>query len=227
MPNDLFLSRTPRREGGWSLLAWIVGGVVMIAGAVALWSDGGLSALPPATPLAEEVQGLGVVASAQAAPFVPLAARSERFTIELGVLFTDADAERVERQLNEAGYQTVRFRQDPHGASAYTVVVEHARDRHEAETILSALREAGLVGTVKHGVGGFSVHAGTALARRSAELVARRLRANGYPVRVVAEPGTAATFVLRHGTFSTRQEAEQTGRALERLGLPNQVVQLR
>src|SRR5262249_119240 len=119
MPNDLFLTRTPRREGGWSLLAWIVGGVVMIAGAVALWSDAGLSALPPATPLAEEVQGLGVVASAQAAPFVPLAARSERFTIELGVLFTDADAERVERQLNEAGYQTVRFRQDPHGASAY------------------------------------------------------------------------------------------------------------
>ena len=83
------------------------------------------------------------------------------------------------------------------------------------------------MGTVQHGVGGFSVHAGTALARRSAELVARRLRANGYPVRVVAEPGTAATFVLRHGTFSTRQEAEQTGRALERLGLPNQVVQLR
>jgi cell division septation protein DedD len=209
------------------LLVWVAGGVVMIAGAVALWSDGGLSAPPPATPLAEEAQALSVVASAQAAPSVALAPRSERFTIELGMLFTDADAERVERQLNEAGYQTVRFRQDPHAAFAYTVVVEHARDRHEASTILSALREAGLVGTVHHGAAGFSVHADAALGRRSADLVARRLRASGYAVRVIAEPGTAATFALRHGTFSTRQEAEQTGRALERLGLPNQVVQLR
>jgi hypothetical protein len=199
----------------------------MITGAVALWSDGGLSAPPPAMPLAEEVQGLGVVASAQAAPSVSLAPRSERFTIELGMLFTDADAERVERQLNEAGYQTVRFRQDPHGASAYTVVVEHARDSRETDTILSALRDAGLVGTVHRGAGGFSVHADAALARRSAEVVARRLRAGGYGARVVAEPGTAATFVLRHGSYSTRRDAEQTSRALERLGLPNQVVQLR
>src|SRR5262245_37849949 len=163
MPNDLLVTRTPRPDGGWSFLAWVAGGLVMIAGAIALWSDGGLTAPPLATPLAEEVQGLSVVASAQAAPSVSLAPRFERFTIELGMLFTDADAERVERQLNEAGYQTVRFRQDPHGASAYTVVVEHARDRHEAEAIVSALREAGLVGTVQHGVGGFSVHAGTAL----------------------------------------------------------------
>jgi sporulation related protein len=227
MPNDLSVTRTPRRDGGWSWLVWVAGGVVMIAGAVALWSDGGLSAPPPATPLAEEVQALSVVASAQAAPFVSLAPRSERFTIELGMLFTDADAERVERQLNEAGYQTVRFRQDQRGAPVYTVVIERARDRHEANAILSALREAGLLGTVHHGVGGFSVHADAALARRSAELVVRRLRASGYTARVVAEPDTAATFVLRHGTFSTRQEAEQTGRALERLGLPNQVVQLR
>jgi hypothetical protein len=227
MPNDLLVTRTPRRVGGWSLLAWVAGGVVMIAGAVALWSDGGLSAPPPATPLAEEVRGLSVVVSAQAAPFVSRAQRSERFTIELGMLFTDADAERVERQLNEAGYQTVRFRQDPHAPPAYTVVIERARRRREADTILSALRAAGLGGTVHDGAGGFSVHVDPALARRSAELVARRLRASGYAARMVAGPGPGATFVLRHGTFSTRQEAEQTGRALERLGLPNQVVQLR
>src|SRR5262245_15872707 len=151
MPNELPITRRPRRDG-WSLLAWVSGGVVMIAGAAALWFDGGLSAPPPATPLAEEVRSLSVVASAQAAPSMSRAPRSERFTIELGMLFTDADAERVERRLNEAGYQTVRFRQDPHGASAYTVVVEHARDSHEANTILSVLREAGLVGTVHRGV---------------------------------------------------------------------------
>jgi cell division septation protein DedD len=59
---------------------------------------------------------------------------------------------------------------------------------------------------------------------RAAVQLAENLRAKGHQVRVAAQPGEAQTFMIRHGNFASREEADAKGAELERLGLPNHVV---
>ena len=60
----------------------------------------------------------------------------------VGPFVTTADAERVERQLTQAGYQTARFRQQ-NGAGLYAVLLERIPTSREAQSLVTALREAG------------------------------------------------------------------------------------
>jgi hypothetical protein len=60
-----------------------------------------------------------------------------------------------------------------------------------------------------------------------AVLLARRLRAGGHAVRVLVEPGGAEAFVVRHGNFVEREEAEARREELARAGLVARVVQAR
>jgi hypothetical protein len=57
--------------------------------------------------------------------------------------------------------------------------------------------------------------------------LAERVRALGHPVRVAAEPGEAIAYVIRHGQFPSREDAETRAEELGRLGLSSQVIQVR
>jgi len=63
---------------------------------------------------------------------------------------------------------------------------------------------------------------------RGAVELADRLRKAGYRVRVAAQPGERVAYVIRHGSFATRDEAEARHRELARLSVPSaQVVSVR
>jgi len=137
------------------------------------------------------------------------------------------EAERVERQLNEAGYQTARFRQQT-GAALYAVLIERIPSAPAAQAFVVALREQGfgdafVVGEREP----LSVQVGLPLPLRGAVQTAERLRASGHQVRVAAQPGEAVTFSIRHGNFTTSAEAAAKGQELIRLGLGNQVVRVK
>src|SRR5207244_191436 len=185
-----------------------------------------------------------VVAGAQApaerpAPVAPPAKREPaaqagggpaagaRFAVEFGPFMTAPEAERVERQLNEAGYQTVRFRQQT-GAALYAVLIEKIPGARDAQTLITALREQGFGGAFVVGEREpLSVQVGLPLPLRGAVQTAERLRASGHAVRIAVQPGEAVTFAIRHGNFATLQEAETKGQELIRLGLGNQVVRVK
>jgi cell division septation protein DedD len=59
---------------------------------------------------------------------------------------------------------------------------------------------------------------------RAAVELAESLRGKGHQVRVAAQPGEAQTFVIRHGNFASREEAEAKAADLQRVGLANHVV---
>jgi hypothetical protein len=61
---------------------------------------------------------------------------------------------------------------------------------------------------------------------RVAVQLGERLKSKGYAVRVTAQPDTVSHYMLRHGNFAAREEAEAKSRELQRNGLPNVVVQL-
>jgi uncharacterized protein involved in exopolysaccharide biosynthesis/Mrp family chromosome partitioning ATPase len=151
----------------------------------------------------------------------------ERFAVEFGPFVTAAEAERTERTLNQAGHQTVRFRQQSAG-TVYAVLIERLPSMQEAQTLVATLRQQGFPEPmVLAGGQTFRVRVGEPLGLRAAVQAAERLRAQGHQVRVAAQPGDAVTFVIRHGNFADRQRAEDTSVELERLGLPNHVVRVR
>lgn len=140
---------------------------------------------------------------------------------------TAGEAERVERQLNESGYQTVRFRQQTGGA-LYAVLIEKISSMRDAQALVAGLREQGFGSAFV--VGGrepLSVQVGLPLPLRGAVQMAERLRGGGHQVRLAVQPGEAVTFAIRHGNFATLQEAETKGQELLRLGLGNQVVRVK
>ena len=154
---------------------------------------------------------------------VPVA-QGPRFAVEFGPFLTPVDAERTERQVNKVGYQTVRFRQQT-GAGLYGVFVERLPGPREAQALVKTLGEQGFPEAMVLDTGEtLSVRVGDARLLRGAVQLGESLRAKGYRVRVAAQPGEAQTFVIRHGNFGSREEAEARGGELTRLGLPNYVV---
>jgi polysaccharide biosynthesis transport protein len=149
---------------------------------------------------------------------------STRFAVEFGPFPTANEAERVERQLSQAGHQTVRFRQQT-GAALYAVLIERVAD---SEALIDSLREQGFadVVVVRNGAG-TSVRVGEPMVLRGAVQLAEKLRARSHQVRIAAQPGEAITFVIRHGNFASRDEAEKRSGELNRLGLPSHVVRVR
>lgn len=182
----------------------------------------------PAEPPAPAVPPRAAVPSPAAkAADKPPAPAGARFALELGPFVTQGDVERVERRLAQAGYQTVRVRQET-GAAVYAVLVEKVPTARAAQALVQSLREEGFGGAVV--LGGnepLSVRVGAPLPLRGAVQTAERLRAAGHQVRVSAQPGEATMFVVRHGNFATSEDAEAKGRELTRLGLAHQVVKVK
>jgi polysaccharide biosynthesis transport protein len=157
----------------------------------------------------------------------PAAVPVTRFAVEFGPFVTAPEAERLERHLNQTGYQTVRFRQQM-GAEVFAVLIERLPSRREAEMVASALREQGFPDpVVLDGEPGPTVRIGEPLVLRGAVQLGERLRARGHHVRIAVQRGEAVTFIIRHGNFTSRQEAEGKSQELERLGLANHVVRVR
>ncbi|HEV8321704.1 MAG TPA: polysaccharide biosynthesis tyrosine autokinase, partial [Myxococcota bacterium] len=146
---------------------------------------------PPAAPR----QAVGSITtpapskSTSAAAATPKAAdTAPRFALEFGPFVTAADAERVERQLTQAGYPTVRFRQQTSGV-VYAVLVERIPTTRDAQALIASFREQKLGEGVMLGTEPITVRVGEPLPLRGAIELAERLRAAGHQVRVAAQPG--------------------------------------
>ncbi len=230
----------PRRGFLIVLLVLLIGAGVA---AVVAWREGWLASdLRPKALLRQKLEAPvrpmpAPVARPPAAPPLPASAppvaavappaAGARFAVEFGPFMTQEEVQLVERQLNRAGYQTMRVRQQT-GAAVYAVLIERIPTAREAQALVAALREQGFRDPIVLGDSEpLSVRVGAPLPLRGAVQLAERLRAAGHEVRVAAQSGEAATFTIRHGTFATSQEAKAKGQELMRLGLANRVVRVK
>jgi Mrp family chromosome partitioning ATPase/uncharacterized protein involved in exopolysaccharide biosynthesis/cell division protein FtsN len=149
-----------------------------------------------------------------------------RFALDLGPFLTTAEAEGVERQLIQAGLPTTRLRQQT-GAGLYGVLIERMPAGRDARTFAAALHAQGFADAAIVRQDPPAVRLGAPLPLRGAVELAERVRALGHPVRVAAEPGEAIAYVIRHGQFPSREDAETRAEELGRLGLSSQVIQVR
>jgi hypothetical protein len=182
----------------------------------------GVPPLPPApVPAADPPESTDPEPLA-AAPADPPA----RWALELGSFAIAEEAERAEAVLNRAGFSTVRFRQES-GSRLFTVTVT-AESTADALAAAERLKQAGLAGALAaEGPHGPMVRVAEGLPLRQAVKMAERVREAGHDPRVAVGPGRAGQITVRHGNFGSYREAEGVGRELARLGLPNEVVQIR
>ena len=162
-----------------------------------------------------------------ATPPAPATPPPVRYALALGTFPLSEDAERVEAKLNQAGFSTVRFRQQTL-ARLFAVQVSSLKDPEEGQATVERLQKEGhppsvlLVGRT-----GVTVRVGPPAPLRTAVQLAEKLRAAGYDARVATEPTRAGQVSLRHGNFASRAEAEAASREVARLGVPNEVIQVR
>jgi cell division septation protein DedD len=179
------------------------------------------SAAPPAKVTAAAATVTAIV------PPPPATKEGTRFAVVFGPFASAADAERVERALIRAGHQTVRTRQDP-GPTTFVVLIERVPTAHDARTIVNVLREQGIGEATIAATDPLVVRVGPPRPLRGAVELAERVRAAGYRVRVAAQPNDRVAYIIRHGSFATRDEAEVRSRELSRLSVPAaRVVQVR
>jgi cell division protein FtsN len=150
-----------------------------------------------------------------------------RYALALGTFAVADDAERVETKLNQAGFSTVRFRQQA-SAKLFSVHIGSLRDADEGQATAERLEREGYGPvTVLTGRTGPTVRVGEATPLRTAVQLAEKLRTAGLDARVVTEATHAGQVSLRHGNFASRGEAEAASREIARLGVPNEVIQIR
>jgi len=182
------------------------------------------AAAPPASPTREEPRE--AAAPAPAAPGPPTPA-PVRYALALGTFAVSEDAERVEAKLNQAGFSTVRFRQQV-PAKLFAVLIASLKDPEEGQATVERLQKDGYAQSVLLvGRAGVTVRVGTPTPLRTAVQLAEKLRGAGYDARVSTEPTRAGQVSLRHGNFASRAEADEASREVARLGVPNEVIQIR
>ena len=161
---------------------------------------------------------------AAAAPATPAPVR---YALALGTYSLSEDAERVEAKLNQAGFSTVRFRQQTL-AKLFAVQVSSLKDPEEGQATVERLQKEGHPPSVLLvGRADVTVRVGPPTPLRTAVQLAEKLRAAGYDARVATESTRAGQVSLRHGNFASRAEAEAVSREVSRLGVPNEVIQVR
>jgi uncharacterized protein involved in exopolysaccharide biosynthesis/Mrp family chromosome partitioning ATPase len=169
-----------------------------------------------------------VAPAAVAASATPAAKEPARFAVVFGPFGSATDAEKVERTLIRAGHAIVRTRRDP-GPTVYAVLIERVPTAHDARVLIDVLREQGIGDAVIASTDPLAVRVGELRPLRGAVELAERVRRAGHQVRVAAQQqNDGIAYVIRHGSFATRDEAEARSRELARLKVPAaQVVQVR
>jgi len=150
-----------------------------------------------------------------------------RFALLFGPFTSPAEAEKLERILIKAGHDTLRTRQGA-GPTVYAVLIDRVATPHDARTIISVLREQAIGEATIVSTQPVVVRVGELHPLRGAVALAERVRKAGYKVRVAAQSTDKAEYVIRHGSFASREEAEARSRDLARLSVPAaQVVPVR
>ena len=182
----------------------------------------------PPDPVASDTARASAQSEAiSAAPASSASPATMRYALALGTFPLADDAERIEARLNQAGFSTVRFRQQA-SAKLFSVLIPQVRDTDEAQAVVERLRQEGFAqAVVLAAKDGLAVRVAHSLPLRTAVQTAEHLRGAGHDARVAGEASRAGHISLRHGNFATRQEAEAASREIARLGVPNEVIQVR
>ncbi len=159
-------------------------------------------------------------------PSKPRAARlapRKRFSIQVGAMAYEANAQSLRKRLEKLGYPST-IRKGRASIIQHVVIVGTLGNRSEADALTERLALEGISVAVGESDGGYRVEAGRSMHLDEAIDLARDLQKKGLTTRIAQETVATTLYLVRVGEFMSRSEAGKTGQALRQKGFPVLVV---
>ena len=186
------------------------------------------SAEPPAKPSSPAKTSKEPVASAAKGETKALskaspAASAKGFSIQVGAMAQEANAEKLKQKLSAMGYQAV-VRKGAGFANNHVVTVGDPTDKREAEEMARRLNVDGFPSKLVSVAGKYTLEIGSFVVLDEALDLARELQKKNYRPKITSKPATTVLFQVRHGQFDTRAAAIKRGEELKAKGVTAWVV---
>lgn len=175
---------------------------------------------PQASPAKPAAPAPKVEAKAPAKGVVPA---STGFSVQVGAMAQQANAEQLKRRLDAMGYDAV-IRKGSGFASGHTVTVGDPAGKSEAEETARRLNVDGFPSRLVAVEGKYVLQVGSFVNLDEAIDVARELQKKNYRPKITSKPSTTVLFQVRHGQFDSRAAAMKRGEELKAKGFSAWVV---
>jgi len=184
-------------------------------------------AAPPAKSLTTPVapaKPTAVAPKAEAkAPAKGAAPAATGFSVQVGAMAQQANAEQLKRRLDAMGYQAV-VRKGAGFTSGHSVTVGDPTGKGEADEMARRLNVDGFPSKLVAVDGKYMPQVGSFVNLDEAIDVARELQKKNYRPKITSKPATTVLFQVRHGQFDSRAAAMKRGEELKAKGFAAWVV---
>jgi cell division septation protein DedD len=156
------------------------------------------------------------------APTKP-ASSAKGFSVQLGAMAQEANAQNLKRKLDEMGFQAV-VRKGSGYANSHVVTVGEPVAKRDAEDTARRLNVEGFPSQLVGAEGKFVPQVGAFVNLDEAIDLARELQKKNFRPKITSKPATTVLYQVRHGQFDTKAAAMKRGEELKAKGLNAWVV---
>jgi cell division septation protein DedD len=159
--------------------------------------------------------------AAEAKPAAPTAKGG--FSIQVGAMAVEENAENLKRKLDAAGFATT-IRKGSGFLSRHLVTVGETTGKREAEELARRLNVDGFPSQILAVEGKYTPQIGTFINLDEAIDLARELQKKNYPPKITSRQATTVLHQVRHGQFDSRAAAMKRSEELKSKGFSAFVV---
>lgn len=151
------------------------------------------------------------------------AAVSRSFSVQVGAMAQEANAQNLKRKLDEMGFQSV-VRKGAGFGNSHVVTVGEPGAKREAEDAARRLNVDGFPSQLVTVEGKYVPQVGAFVNLDEAIDLARELQKKNFRPKITSKPATTVLYQVRHGQFDTRAAAVKRGEELKAKGFSAWVV---
>lgn len=175
-------------------------------------------AVPPAAPAKPE----SAKAPTKPAP-APAVAPATNFSLQVGAMVMEENAESLKRKLDEGGFSSV-IRKGTAFVAKQVVTVGEPTGKREAEDLSRRLNVDGFPSQLLAVGNKYTPQIGAFFNLDEAIDLARELQKKSYHPKITSKPANTVVFQVRHGKFDSRTAALRRGEELKAKGFNFLVV---
>jgi len=149
-----------------------------------------------------------------------------RYSVQVGAFILDSSVAELEKKLNELGYDSF-VKKGSTTAMMNMLTVGPFGKIDDGRTALSRLKRAGVDSNMRRrNDGSVIINAGSYLLEENATSIMKKIRALGYPVKLLKREARLPMTFVRVGRYSVMDEATSAKNELKGKGLDGIVVKL-
>jgi cell division septation protein DedD len=156
-------------------------------------------------------------------PAAKSASAVKSFSVQVGAMAQEANAQNLKRKLDEMGFQAV-VRKGSGFANSHVVTVGEPTAKREAEETARRLNVEGFPSQLVAVEGKFVPQVGAFVNLDEAIDLARDMQKKNFRPKITSKPATTVLYQVRHGQFDTRAAAVKRGEELKAKGFNAWVV---